>query len=73
MKFYKKKERVYVNSKMRRKEVIRDFFWFKFVLFDVLKDLIKREEDDNNKINMILNWFLILIFNKYKDLMEEKF
>lgn len=58
---------------MRRKEVTRDSFWFKPVSFDVPKDPIKREEDDNNKINMTLNWSPILIFNKHKDPMEEKF
>lgn len=56
---------------MRRKEVTRDSFWFKPVSFDVPKDPIKREEDDNNKINLTLNWSPI--FNKHKDPMEEKF
>lgn len=56
---------------MRRKEVARDFLWFKPVSFEVPKDPTKEEDDEDNKINLTLNWSPI--FNEHNDPMEEKF
>lgn len=56
---------------MRRKEVARDSLWFKPVSFEVPKDPTKEEDDEDNKINLTLNWSPI--FNEHNDPMEEKF
>lgn len=49
----------------------RDSLWFKPVSFDVPKDTTKEEDDDDNKINLTLNWSPT--FNKPIDPMEEKY
>lgn len=60
-----------VTAKWGERKVTRDSLWFKPVSFDVPKDPTKEEDDDDNKINLTLNWSPT--FNKPIDPMEEKY